>query len=169
MKTRAAVFPLVHPLRRAGVAALLACAALAASAQPSALPAVQRGAAGVEYVTGGIGRDESSAFDAAAAQWPLALEFAVGGGAAERAQFAADVQVAVRDARGRAVLEAVSGGPFLLARVAPGTYTVEAALQGRAQRRQVTVRQGASARAMFNWPAAAGDAPGGAAVTAPTR
>ena len=141
-------------LRHVGLAAVLCGAALFSSAQ--GLPAVQRSGS-VEYVSGGIGKDESTAMQAAAAQWPLALEFAVTG--AERAQFASDVQVAVRDSAGRVVLDAVSDGPFLLARIAPGAYSVEATLQGRVQRRQVTLRQGASAKVMFSWPAAAVDAP----------
>ena len=140
-------------LRRAALAAALYGAAFAAFAQ--ALPPVQRSGS-VEYVSGGIGKDESTALAAAAAQWPLALEFAVTGGA--RAQFASDVLVAVRDPAGRIVLQAASDGPFLLARVEPGAYSVEATLQGRLQKRQVTVRPGASAKAMFSWPAAAGDA-----------
>ena len=141
-------------LRRATLTAAFCGATFASFAQE--LPPVQRSGS-VEYVTGGIGRDESTALEAAAAQWPLALEFSVTGGA--RAAFAADVQVAVRDRSGRAVLEAVAGGPFLLARVEPGSYSVEATLQGRSQRRQVTVRRGASARVMFSWPEAAVDAP----------
>ena len=51
------------------------------------------------------------------------------------------------------MFEAVSGGPFLLARVPPGRYTVEATRQRATQRRKLTVRQGASTGAMFTWKA----------------
>ncbi len=135
-------------LRRVALAAVLSGAAFAASGQ-AGLPEVQRSGE-VEYVTGGIGVDESTALQAAARQWPLALQFAIVSGG-ERAQHASDIRVVVRDTGGRSVLEAVSGGPFLLARVAPGRYTVEATRQGQTQRRQLTVRSGIPTRAMFSW------------------
>ena len=119
------------------------------------LPAVQKSGA-VEYLSGGIGKDESTAFEAESRAWPLAIQFAVTGG--QRAQFASDVQVTVRDAAGRTVLETASNGPFLLLRVAPGRYDVEASLQGVVKHRKVSVRKGASTKVMLAWPAAAGDA-----------
>ena len=146
-------------------AALWAAAGAAAHAQTptekqaptetAALPAVQKSGA-VEYLSGGIGKDESTAFEAESRAWPLALQFAVTGG--QRAQFASDVQVTVRDAAGRTVLQTASNGPFLLLRVAPGRYDVEATLEGVAKRRQVSVRKGASTKMMLAWPAAVGDA-----------
>ena len=44
----------------------------------------------IEYLSGGIGQDESSAFERVSRQWPLTLEFAVKDKA--RADFAADVK-----------------------------------------------------------------------------
>ena len=119
------------------------------------LPAVQK-SGDVEYLTGGISKDESAAFKAESRTWPLAIQFAVTGG--QRAQFASDVQVTVRDAAGHTVLETASNGPFLLLRVAPGRYDVQASLQGVVKHRQVSVRKGASTKVMLAWPAAAGDA-----------
>lgn len=133
--------------RRFALAAALSGAVFAACAQAS-LPEVQR-SGDVEYVTGGVGLDESTALKAAARQWPLALQFAVTGGGS--AQYASDIGVVMRGADGRTVLEAVSGGPFLLVRVPPGRYAVEATRNGQTQRRQLTVRQGASTGAMFGW------------------
>ena len=159
-----------HTFRRAAVAALFGAALSAATAahaqtptekekqapvETPTLPAVQKSGA-VEYLSGGIGKDESTAFEAESRTWPLAIQFAVTGG--QRAQFASDVQVTVRDAAGRTVVQTTSNGPFLLLRVAPGRYTVEATLQGVAKRRQVSVRKGASTKVMLAWPAAAGDA-----------
>ena len=157
--------------RRAAMAALLGAALSAAAAAAHAqtptekekqapvetqtLPAVQKSGA-VEYLSGGIGKDESTAFEAESRAWPLAIQFAVTGG--QRAQFASDVQVTVRDAAGRTVLETASSGPFLLLRVAPGRYDVEASLQGVVKHRKVSVRKGASTKVMLAWPAAAGDA-----------
>ena len=156
--------------RRAAAATLLGAALWAAGAAHAqtptekerqapvdapTLPAAQKSGE-VEYLSGGIGKDESTAFEAESRAWPLALQFAVTGG--QRAQFASDVQVTVRDAAGRTVLQTASHGPFLLVRLAPGRYNVEATLQGVAKRRQVNVRKGASTKVMLTWPAVVGDA-----------
>jgi hypothetical protein len=98
----------------------------------------------VEYLSGGIGADESAAIRNASGQWPLTLEFAIKD--RQRADFAADVKVRIRDARGNEVLQATSEGPFLLARLAPGSYAVEATLAGQTQRRKVDVKAGQSSQ-----------------------
>ena len=104
----------------------------------------------IEYVTGGVGQGEAQAMKSATSQWPLALQFAVTTGAG-KAQYAADIDVAIHDAGGKSLLQAVSNGPFLLARLEPGTYTVQATRQGTMKQQKVTVRQGRTSRAMFTW------------------
>ena len=126
--------------------ALLAGGALAQADAP--LPAV-RTSGQVQYLSGGIGADESAAIRKAAGQWPLALEFAIKD--KQRASFAADVTVRIRDARGNEVLQAVSEGPFLLARLAPGSYAVDATLAGQTLHRRVDVKAGKSSRTVFLW------------------
>lgn len=126
--------------------ALLAGGALAQAGAP--LPAA-RTSGQVEYLTGGIGADESTAIRQASGQWPLALEFAIKD--TQRANFAADVTVRIRDALGNEVLQAVSEGPFLLARLAPGSYAVEATLAGQTLYRKVDVKAGKSSREVFLW------------------
>jgi hypothetical protein len=131
------------------LAALLVGAAQAAAP----LPPVQQ-SRGIEYLTGGIGRDESKAIAAAAKQWPLTLEFAVKDH--RRADFVADVNVRVRDANGRTALEAMAGGPFLLARLAPGHYRVDASFAGKTLHEQVVVKARHPAKAVFVWPQGTG-------------
>ena len=128
------------------LAALLAGGALAQAGAP--LPPVHNSGP-VEYLSGGIGADESAAIQSASRQWPLALEFAIKD--RQRADFAADVKVRIRDAQGNEVLQATSEGPFLLARLAPGSYAVEATLAGQTQHRKVDVKAGQSSRQMFLW------------------
>ena len=128
------------------LAALVAGGALAQAGAP--LPPV-RTSGPVEYLSGGIGADESAAIQSASRQWPLALEFAIKD--RQRADFAADVKVRIRDARGHEVLQATSEGPFLLARLAPGSYAVEATLAGQTLNRKVNVKAGQSSREMFLW------------------
>ncbi|MEO7885275.1 MAG: carboxypeptidase regulatory-like domain-containing protein [Polaromonas sp.] len=139
-------------IHRAALATLLgALTAGSAFAQASSpLPPV-RSSGSVQYLSGGIGVDESAAIRSASAQWPLTLEFAIKG--RQRADFAADVTVRVRDTRGQDVLQATSEGPFLLARLAPGSYTVEATLGGQTLQRKVEVKSGQSAKEVFLWAA----------------
>ena len=129
---------------------LVTGAVLAQAGAP--LPPVQTSGP-VEYLSGGIGADESAAIRKASGQWPLVLEFAIQD--RQRADFAADVKVLIRDARGSEVLQATSEGPFLLARLAPGSYAVEATLAGQTLQRKVDVKAGQSSREVFLWAAGA--------------
>ena len=135
------------------VPALLLSTLLAggAYAQSAPLPPIQHAGA-IAYLSGGIGKDEASAVEHASRHWPLTLEFAVQEG--KHAVFTADVQVRVRDAQRHTVLETTTEGPYLLARLPPGHYTVEAQRQGQTRHRAVTIVKGRAARAVFVWPAA---------------
>jgi hypothetical protein len=104
----------------------------------------------VHYVTGGVGHEEAEAFRHAQRAYSLALEF--GNQTKPRAQFTADVNVLIRDARGNTVLDAVSDGPFLLARLPAGRYTIRATQNGRTLDRVATVAGGKSAHVAFLWP-----------------
>lgn len=127
-----------------------------AFAQPSqTLPPVHKNGA-VEYLSGGIGQDESAAMEMASRQWPLTLEFASRDKG--HADFAADVQVLVRDDKGRAALNTTSDGPFLLAKLAPGRYTVEATLVGKTLHQNILLKAGQPAKAVFVWPAGTDEA-----------
>ena len=141
----------MKPLTRKAASAVILAALMAGGtlAQAGALLPPVRHSGPVEYLSGGIGADESAAIQTASKQWPLTLEFAIKD--RQRADFAADVKVRIRDARGNEVLQATSEGPFLLARLAPGSYAVEATLAGQAQHRQVNVKAGQSSRQMFLW------------------
>lgn len=139
-------------LRNRFVAAAALCAFGATFAQ-APLPAVKRSGA-VEYLSGGIGSDESTAIKAVSTQWPLTLEFAVN--TQPRADYASDVQVTIRDAHDTAVFQTTSSGPFLLVKLPPGQYKVDAQYQGKTLRQSVTVAQGKAAHESFVWPASAG-------------
>ncbi|APA87723.1 carboxypeptidase-like regulatory domain-containing protein [Paraburkholderia sprentiae WSM5005] len=101
----------------------------------------------ISFVTGGVGRDESTALRQARRQWPLSLQFTGPG-----ASYVADVQVQVAKAGGTAVLDTTSHGPYLLARLPPGRYTVSATYSGVTRRQSVNVRGNGSARATFAFP-----------------
>lgn len=120
-----------------------------------AMPDVQTNDRGVEYVAGGIGLDESQEMSAAAAKWPLTLEFAARSG--RGAEYLADVDVHILDAQGREVLATTADGPYLLARLSPGHYKVEATAEGDKLTQRVTVQKGRAARVAFIWPRSANE------------
>ena len=115
----------------------------------AALPEVQR-IGGVEVLSGGIGHDEAQAVQAEARRWPLTLEVAVSD--QQHSDYAANVLVHVRDTRGHTVLETTSEGPFLLARLAPGAYRIDASLGGHTLHRDVKLQPGHPASVLFLWP-----------------
>ena len=115
-----------------------------------ALPPVQESGA-VECLSGGIGLEESTAIKGASRHWPLSLVFSVQ--AAGKAEFASDVKLEIRDAKGVSVLETTASGPFLLAKLPPGSYSLRATLVGKTLERKVQIKAGSSARVELVWPA----------------
>ncbi len=131
--------------------AALGVAMLGAGAASAAMlpPVHQQGS--VQYLSGGIGHGESTAVQAASKNWPLTLEFAVS--ATPRAEYAANVNVVVHDAKGQVALKTEANGPFMLVRTQPGRYSVDATLQGKTLHETVVVKPDAPAKALFLWPA----------------
>lgn len=135
--------------RLVGGAALIAASVYWGLANAQ-LPAAQS-ADGVEYVTGGFGSDESTAFKAAESSYPLALTFAAtdeGGGSRP---YIAEVALVVKDQSGAVVMDVPSAGPYFLARLQPGSYTIEATYQGMTQTRTLEVKEGGSTRDVLTW------------------
>lgn len=138
------------------LAAAMVCGALLLGALSSAQAAVNPPiymAHGVEYMSGGIGSDEAKLMETVSPRWPATFEFAIKDRKGS-ADFAAGVHVTVRDGSGVALLDnVVSGGPFMVARLEPGTYEVEARIGSQVLKQQLHVLQGAAAKAVFEWPA----------------
>lgn len=119
------------------------------SAWAGTLPPVKT-QSGVSYLSGGIGRDEARAVEAAAPKWPAVLEF-VAKDKKEDA-FLANVSVRITDPAHHTVLATVSDGPFVLARLQPGRYRVEATVDGKTLTRAMNVAATGSTREVFVWP-----------------
>ncbi len=130
-------------------AALSAGAIGAQAADGPALPPVQQ-QAGVAFMTGGVDLDVAHMLQSESSRWPVSLEFAVKDTPVN--SYLANVRVVVRDARGMQVLDTVSDGPFLLARLQPGRYAVDATFADRTLHENVSVKAGATARHVFMWP-----------------
>lgn len=98
---------------------------------------------GIPYVSGGIGTDERSALEALAGEYNLKIEFA-----ATQGNYLGDIRVSLR---GPVSLDAVSEGPWFLAKVPPGTYTVTAVSEGASKTMTVPVSPGGQKTLVFRW------------------
>ena len=107
----------------------------------------------VTYLSGGIGLDQQAAIKQAANEYPLELEFLESGEAyaVPHAVLTAGVQVTITDRTGKVVLDARSNGPFMLARLPDGQYTISADNTGRVETRRVTVERGKHRTVVFEW------------------
>ena len=89
----------------------------------------------VSYVSGGVGDDGKSAIESVSKDFNLALTLANPSG-----EYLGGARVAVRDASGKAVLDADSQGPLFYAELPPGKYTIAVSEGDReAQKRAVEI------------------------------
>lgn len=133
---------ITHRIFAAALALSLAGTAFAQDGLPPA-----RTFGGVSYVTGGIGLDESTAIKAAEKDFAVSLLFAQ----TKRGEYLSDVKVSIKDQAGKTVLEAVTDGPMLLARLPAGVYKVSAENEGTVMLKTVRVESKGVARAAFVW------------------
>jgi hypothetical protein len=109
------------------------------------LPQIQQ-QGDVSYTSGGVGKDESDALRAAQHSWPLSMRFT-----GPTADYLADVHVKITDAHSADVLDATSRGPYMLVKLRPGHYTVQASYKDHTQSKSVTIPAKGGARADFYW------------------
>ena len=103
----------------------------------------------VSYLSGGIGTTEAHAIKRVAKSYPLELEFVKS--AKPRDMYLADVRVKIKNAHDRTVLDATADGPFLLAKLPAGRYTVSADRDGRLEHRAIDIAANAHKRIVFAW------------------
>ena len=126
------------------------CAAPYAAAQPGdALPPAQS-VAGVKYVQGGIGKDESAAMLKEAGRYPLSVVFS--GGQANH--YVADVDIRVRDAAGKTVLQTNAEGPIVLLDLPAGKYVIDAEYRDKTLTQRIELSPKRATRLDFHWPSA---------------
>ncbi len=108
---------------------------------------------GVAYLSGGIGSDQVAAMKTAAKDYALVLTCSV----QNTGQYLADVKVSIIDMAGTVVLETVTDGPILLARLSPGQYHISADSNGTVIRKTVRIGAGHPVRLNLRWPAQPGN------------
>jgi hypothetical protein len=114
------------------------------------LPEVQTSGT-VSFVTGGIPYEQIPAFNQARGQYSLNIEVYEREGA--KNGFTADAEVKLTEAKsGNVVLETKTEGPFLWAKVPPGSYKLQTTLAGRTKESRVTVSGSKTTRAIVVFP-----------------
>lgn len=134
--------------------AMAAGAAMAASAAiPPAyqahLPPAQVSAGGMEYITGGKTPEEADAVKRAAQDYPLELVFREHDGA--KGQELDDNPVVIRDETGKVVFAGRTEGPYFLARLPAGEYTVTTHWDSWSFTKPVTIAPDERERVVFDW------------------
>jgi len=117
-----------------------------ATGASAALEAVQNGP--VPFVSGGVGEDERQEIGKLAPAFSLELLFAARGSPNE---YLADIKVEIKDKNGKVVLDAVAQGPFLLAKMPPGRYSVSADNDGAVKKQTIQIAGAKPHRVVFIW------------------
>ncbi|MGZ3157541.1 MAG: hypothetical protein ACXU7H_00520 [Burkholderiaceae bacterium] len=104
---------------------------------------------GITYLCGGIGEEQASFMKQSKGDYDLMLTFATRSG-----EYIADVDVGIKDAKGKSVLQTNCGGPILLVNLPrSGVYRVQAQAENYSLRKTVTVKAKGPARAVvMTWP-----------------
>ena len=123
-----------HLLRAGLAAAALGIWFGAASAQQSPVTSDSSRSA---VMSGGVGHEDRAQLAQHEREANLKLVFTEPQGS-----YLSDIGVKVFDRNGAMVLDTVSSGPWLLAKLSPGTYRIVASDQGARQEQRVTVGQG---------------------------
>ena len=104
-------------------------------AQVQAVP-VQEVQGQVAVLHGGIGEDDRVAMDQKSSEYNLRLTFAWKG----IGTYLSQVRVVIRNAQGSTVLDTVTAGPWLFARLPQGEFTVEATDEGRTLSQKIAIK-----------------------------
>ena len=137
----------MNPLKTLLAGSLLAVALTGAPAWSAdvELPQVRQ-SGNVTYLSGGVSEEDRVALGPIARDYNLKLVFALRNG-----EYLSDTDVVVTSGRGQTVLEAKSEGPWFLARLPSGQYTIIATSNGQSQRRTVAVGPRGSRTLDFRW------------------
>jgi len=127
------------------VGVVLTLVAGVAHAQLTVGPQVKK-AGEIAYISGGVGKPEREQLQALEKEFNLKLVFAQANG-----KYVANVRVVVSDAKGRKLLEHVANGPFFMARLPAGEYSIAATFAGSTQTRKVEVAANRLRTEILHW------------------
>ena len=103
-------------------------------------------AADAPYISGGTGSDERAELLAKEKEYNLKII-----GAAKSGDYLAGVKVVIESAKKERALDATMDGPILLAKLAPGTYTIRATSGSQTLTQTVTIAGQGLRQVNFRW------------------
>ncbi len=103
-------------------------------------------AADAPHISGGVGADARENLLAKEKEYNLKIIAAEKSG-----DYLANVKVVIESARKEQVLDTTMEGPILLAKLAPGTYTIRATSDGQTLTRTVTIPARGLRQVDFRW------------------
>ncbi len=127
---------------------LIICTSLFWTNAVAQLPPVQTNN-GIDFISGGIGSDESQALRTEAKWWPVAIEFSQH--TPDGDVWISDIRVKIFDANHRSIFEAIGDGPILLLKLQPGSYEVAAQHQSVIRTKPILITGGAHQRISISW------------------
>jgi hypothetical protein len=115
----------------------------------AAQPPADKGATpgNVPFVSGGIGVDSGQALKARENEFNVKLIFTLVEG-----NYLADVGVTIKDAAGKTLVDHVADGPFFMAKLPPGNYSVTASYGGKTQTRRISAPAKGLHTEYLRWP-----------------
>ena len=120
-----------------------------AQENPSLPPVKTQGQ--TQFLSGGIGQDESEAIFQARSSWPLMLELTQAAGS--KAEYISDVQITIKDELRNTVLDTNAEGPYLLAKLPTGKYSLQATHNSVTLHRNLNIQKGSGKKITLVWPA----------------
>jgi len=103
-------------------------------------------AADVPYISGGVGSDEREELRANERDYNLKVITARSSG-----DYLSGVVIVIQSAAGERMLETTMAGHILLAKLAPGSYTITATADGQTVSQTVTIETPGSKQVHFRW------------------
>lgn len=134
-------------MRVAMLAAFLATGSGFTSAQDAGLK-LQTSAAGIEYVSGGIGSGQREAMKEVRKDYNLRLRFA----RPKSGDYLADVKVSVENKNHEKVLDVVAPGPLLYVKLPADTYKVTAEHEHRKLTKTTTIHKNKARELVYYFP-----------------
>jgi len=107
-----------------------------------------KGSASAPAVSGGVSLNARDAMRTQERDANVKLVFALNTG-----NYVSDVQVKVVDSKGKMVIDDMSNGPWLLAKLPAGSYTATATYNGKPLTQKFSVGKSGLRTAQFRWPA----------------
>ena len=106
----------------------------------------------VEFITGGIGKEEMGMFKTQEREYSLRVRATI-----KQGHYISDALIRAVDSSGETLLQAEMDGPLLFAKLAPGKYEVSAEWNGETDTRSINIPQNGHREIYFRFKASEGE------------